>query len=660
MNFRQFAIHNVLRNKRVYMAHFLSSAFSVMIFFTYALLLFHPDLQGELVSSSGTMSRLATFGLQISEVIIFVFSFFFLLYSVGAFLKLRKKEFGVLILLGMSRRQLNRMLFAENAWLGFAALLFGIGAGLVFAKLILLASAQLLSIENGLRFYVPLKAVLLTIAAFGALFLMIALLTSVMAGRKNVAELILAEEKPKPELKASIGLSALAILLLAGGYGAVLDFAFNRHFSFLQLLGGVVLTIAGTYLLFSQTSVYGLRALRGGKLFFRRTNILMLSELTYRMRDNAATFFIVSIVSAVAFTGIGTTLALGDPGLASMSNPYAFSYRTGPDEAITRKSVEEIGSALTKADHSYTVHDVTTLQTDTSYTLVKLSEYNVLAAELGYPAETLGGDDEMLLTPSYLWQKEDWDQTGIPSGDETLDAGSGKPVMQVFHLAVGDRQASPHVVEYVPHIVVPEIGYAGTMVVTDALYARLLQGVTDSSAQLYKQYLFNVPDWQKTGELSKELTSSINKYGQGYMRSLALEWIASKQENGMLFIMSGLVGIVFFTFAASAIYFRLYADMDRDEKQYGMIAKVGLSSKELSRIMTRQLLLMFFVPLAMALVHSTVAFAALQMLVDYSVVTHSLVIFASFAAIQLVYFSIARWRTIEHLRRKLAEPGLAR
>ena len=45
MNFRQFAINNVVRNKRIYLAHFLSSTFSVMIFFTYALLLFHPDLK---------------------------------------------------------------------------------------------------------------------------------------------------------------------------------------------------------------------------------------------------------------------------------------------------------------------------------------------------------------------------------------------------------------------------------------------------------------------------------------------------------------------------------------------------------------------------------------------------------------------------------------
>ncbi|NBD27949.1 FtsX-like permease family protein [Paenibacillus glycinis] len=640
MNFRQFAVHNVLRNKRIYMAHFLSSAFSVMIFFTYALLLFHPDLQGELVSSSGTLSRLGTIGMQVSEVIIFVFSFFFLLYSVGAFLKLRKKEFGILILLGMSRNQLNRMLFVENAWIGFAALAFGIGIGLIFSKLILLASARLLSIQEGLRFYVPLKAVLLTAIAFGVLFLLIASLTSIMAGKERVAELIRSEDKPKPEPAASAGLSVLAVLLLVAGYVIVFDFAINRrHTSFQQLLGGVVLAIAGTYLLFTQTSVYLLRALRGSKLFLRRTNLLTISELTYRMKDNAATFFIVAVVSAVAFTGIGTTLALGDPGLASMVNPYAYSYSAGEDQSFGAQQVKKIGDELTAAGYSYKAHAMLPLSTEGGYTVVRLSEYNQLAADLGYRAETLGGDDEMFLTPSYVWQKEDMDQAGYPPG----------PV----ELIIGNQKASPHFVKYAPRIVLPDIGYAGTAVITDRLFDKLKQGYADP---LYKTYLFTVPDWHKAVGVSRELMESINNDGQNgdYLRSLSLEWLSSKQKNGILFIVSGLVGIVFFTFAASTIYFRLYADMDRDEKQYGMIAKVGLSGKELSRIMTRQLFLMFFVPLAMAFVHSTVAFVALQRLVGYSILANSLKIFGAFAAIQLAYFLVARWRTVEHLKRKIS------
>src|SRR5690625_1295007 len=41
MTFRQFVINNVTRNKRLYAAYFLSSMFTVMEFFTFAMFDFH-------------------------------------------------------------------------------------------------------------------------------------------------------------------------------------------------------------------------------------------------------------------------------------------------------------------------------------------------------------------------------------------------------------------------------------------------------------------------------------------------------------------------------------------------------------------------------------------------------------------------------------------
>ena len=56
----------------------------------------------------------------------------------------------------------------------------------------------------------------------------------------------------------------------------------------------------------------------------------------YRIKDNAVMFFLVAVISASAFTGIGTCLALGNSGLSEMTNPYAFSY-TSTDEKTESK-----------------------------------------------------------------------------------------------------------------------------------------------------------------------------------------------------------------------------------------------------------------------------------------------------------------------------------
>ena len=218
MTFRQFAFNNIFRNKRTYAAHFLSSAFSIMIFFTYALLLFHPDLQGELKSTSATISAFGTLGFSVSQGLIFVFSFFFILYSVSSFLKTRKKEFGILMMQGMSMRQLKKLLLIENMLIGLGSICIGILIGLIFSKLVLLISASVLMISNGLPFYIPVQAVLLTVITFLLLFLIVSLVTFKMIKVTELVELIQAEEKPKPEPKSSILLSLLSLISIGYGY----------------------------------------------------------------------------------------------------------------------------------------------------------------------------------------------------------------------------------------------------------------------------------------------------------------------------------------------------------------------------------------------------------------------------------------------------------
>jgi putative ABC transport system permease protein len=633
MIFRQFAYNNVVRNKRTHLAYFLSSSFSVMIFFTYALLLFHPDLQGELASTSGTLSTLATMGMKISQYLIFIFSFFFLLYSVSAFLKTRKKEFAVLLVLGMSPRQMNRLVFIENMMIGIASIVVGIAAGLVFSKLTLLISANLLVIEKGLSFYIPIQAVWTTAGSFLLLFLLISLFTTRMGKRGSLLELLKSEEKPKPEPQASVWLSVLAVVLIGSGYGMVFYFVLGKVFSMVLLSTGVVLVVVGTYFLFTQLSVYVIRALKKNeRLFFRKTNLLTLSELTYRMKDNAIMFCMVSIISASAFTGIGTCLALGKPGLAAMSDPYAFTYRSSQGNTQAEKHVSEIQNQLNQASFPYKMGTMTPKYSDNGTQVVKLSDFNSMALARGFQTVELN-DQEVILAPTNVIQMQSFKKKGEPES---------------LLLQLGKSNISLQVQKSVPYIILPIDG--DMIVISDSLYDKL---ETDNFEPTY--YRFVVEHWEKSREVAQTLQLYIpeDREGHFHLTSLVFTWISGKQTNGILMIMSVLVGIVFFTFAASFLYFRLYADLERDQKQYQMISKVGLSRSELNVMVTRQLLLMFFLPISLALIHSGVAFAALQQLIDFSIVGSSILVFVSFVSVQVMYFALTRWRYLNRLYQNL-------
>ena len=98
----------------------------------------------------------------------------------------------------------------------------------------------------------------------------------------------------------------------------------------------IVVVMIGTYLLFTQLSVYIIRRLKRNKrIFWRKTNMLLFSDLSFRMKDNARTFFLVAMISTGCFSAIGTLYGFQSyltKGIAEM-NRYTFTYSPWGDDS---------------------------------------------------------------------------------------------------------------------------------------------------------------------------------------------------------------------------------------------------------------------------------------------------------------------------------------
>ncbi|MEJ9149070.1 ABC transporter permease, partial [Bacillus thuringiensis] len=212
----------------------------------------------------------------------------------------------------------------------------------------------------------------------------------------------------------------------------------------------------------------------------------------------------------------------------------------------------------------------------------------------------------------------------------------------------------------VENLVLPHDSSSIYIAVQDHVYDEipLTSGLDDEDIIQHRTYGFVVDDWIRTKEISNQLKSIFDKDlrdSDFYFEALTLNLLEAKQKNGLLLMASVLIGIVFFTFAASFFYFRLYTDLDRDQQQYKMISKMGLSKQELKKVVTRQLLLMFFLPIAVAVIHTVVAYTALQQLVSFSILNSSIFILISFICIQVLYFFITRWRYLQKLYKTMEQ-----
>lgn len=620
MTFRQFVINNVTRNKRLYAAYFLSSMFTVMVFFTFALFAFHPAF-GE-----GNINNDALFGMSVAGGIIYVFSFFFVLYSMGSFLQTRKKEFGLLMIQGMSMRQIRFMVFLENMFIGVFATIIGILMGTLFAKLILLIAENLLVIEEYLYFYFPLWAIIVTLGSFIILFLVISFFVTFILRSKKLVTLIKADQQPKSEPKASIILTVIAILLLAAGY--VTAMLAKGATVVIVMVPVIIVVVVGTYFLFTQLSVYTINFLKKRKLlFWKKTNMILLSDLSFRMKDNARTFFMVAIISTVAFSAIGTLFGFQTylTGGMKEANPYTFTY--DEDDELTdeqmKQDIETVNQVLDKREIKAKQATI-----EMQYYTTEDGKETFIASESMYNkfANLLGKNTIHLENHDIIGVK----QSAAIIGGYVEDHFVDQPVKLENDVKLKLKEVREGVVlpELFPHYVV-----------SDEIYEQLPTPVRSESYTAWKADKGQEDAIIQVGEnLTEELNESppFNFQANDY-----IVYTINKQFGPILFI--GLfIGIVFFVSAGSFLYFRLFTDLDEDKAKFASIAKIGLTDKELNKVITRQTAILFFAPIFVALVHGAVALTALSHLFDYNLTKESAMVLGSFLGIQILYFIIVR------------------
>ncbi|WP_075980785.1 ABC transporter permease [Bacillus massilinigeriensis] len=620
MTFRQFAFNNVIRNKRLYAAYFLSSLFTVMVFFTFSIFANHPALNG-----AGMNSSVAK-GMNISAGIIYVFSFFFILYSMSSFLQSRKKEFGLLMIQGMSMKQIRLMVFLENMLIGFFATLGGILLGVVFAKGILLLAENVLIIESALPFYFPTRAIILTFASFIVLFFFISLFVTYVLRSKRLIELIKGNKIPKGEPKASIFLTLLAVFLLGTGYAVAL--LVKGVLVVAAMLPVIIVVVIGTYLLFTQLSVYIIRRLKKKEsIFWFKTNMLLFSDLAFRMKDNARTFFMVAIVSTVAFSAIGTLFGFQTvltSGLKDV-NAHTFSYKTS-EENTEKQDVALINQTLKEE------------KIEADYEHMVMSYYDI-------------ANDEVLIT------KESDFNRFVSLIDEKKVAVKDGQVIVVDFIGTNFGQKT----ELLDKTIQLESGVTLKANKDDVLSSKALPAtgsyyiVSDHDFELLpkpkvKQSYYA---WQVTSGKDGIMTAAekIIKHIERYkFTSIDYETYEIMKFYGPILFVGLFIGIVFFVSAGSFLYFRLYMDLDEDKQKFKAISKMGLTVKELKKVLNRQTAILFFAPIIVALVHGAVALTALSHMFSFNLFKESVMVLGVFLIIQIIYFFIVRFYYIKQIR----------
>ncbi|MBJ8081406.1 ABC transporter permease [Bacillus cereus group sp. N14] len=638
MTFWQFAFKNVTRNARAYFAYFVSSAFSIAIFFSFAVYLFHPKLH--MTDVNVALNILMT----ISEVVIVFFSFFFLLYSIGTFLKVRKKQFGILTVLGISQKQLKRLVFLENMLIGVLSIFFGIQLGLVFSQFFLLVTAKITHVP-GLYLYWPTGAIILTIVIFLGLFILVSSFTPMLIRTRKAVRLLKEGTKQK-ERKASVLISLFGATCLISGYALAAN---PLYFMSLGDIIGLLYAIssifvipsliaAGTYFFFSQISFLLIRILKTRRKFYmKRINMLWISDLASRIRTNINMLFIVAMLSTLAFTMITFLYGFGKFTKFDeiRKNPFPFTYLSHTENTLADEHLNWLEQKFNEEHFTYTkfktdIYEVSSAEDTTHlYYAIKQSDYNVLAKALNWETLTVNKNE------SYILMKDLDDQViGTLHNQEKKNT-----------LTLTQNNLQLQVKEYKGYNPFPNRLIYQLLILSD----ENVEALSTVSKQM-SVYSFKVYDWEKAHNIGSAFTTKIYNESEAikaehppFHASEASDSLYKAKLNVASFFLIGtFLGVIFFIGAGSVLYFRMYTDLTNEQEKYVTITKIGLTAAEMKRSATIQLAILFFVPYIMASIHTMFATKMLQEVLHLSFFAEITVVLMIFGTVEVIFFLLIR------------------
>lgn len=634
------------KNIKHYYLYFFALIFSVTLYFVFATLQ-HDESVVE--RSGGSMGA----AFSAAGILLLIIAGIFVVYANAIFLKRRSREIGLYQLIGLSKSKVVRMFMLENILLSSGALFIGIGVGILVSRLFLLLLMKLIGFDGYITITFSTSAVLQTVLVFMVIIALTSIQMLFTVYRNTLLHLFNADQKgeipKKPKSILSAILAGLGILLIVFGYW--LSGNMMNDLLFFNMLLVLASTILGTYLLFRVTIgwvLYQVRTRKQGHLGLN--NSLSIASLMHRMKGNANSLTIITVLSAMTLTMLSGSYSLYYA--TEQETRYSFPFDFMLDEIRSEELPEDMIS-LAQFEDALKAEGI-------AYTKSKLELLGVEGEykNTNFPA-IIGPRD--VLWNSYMINAEQLEEAGldigIPEADTIIyhEAQLGvfvKDLNLPFQINVTSSE---------PHRTFEVVKYGEGDVYNFSTGPQLVVNATDF--ERYKKemakenflelspewvvrtvYALNITDPKQLPRASEIYGGKESIYGEDFYSI----YENALRESGLLIFIAGFLGLVFLISTGSILYFKQMTEAEQEKQSYKTLRQLGFSEKELLRGIVRKQIFVFGLPLAIGLLHSIFAIKAASFLFLSDITVPTVIAMSAYGIIYLIFavLSVGYYRKI--------------
>lgn len=603
--YSRLAITNIKKNKSIYLPYLMAS--TLIVGLCYILRSVTIMVEGSGAKGADYMS----FILGLSFWIFATIAIMILLYINSFVMKRRKKEFGLYSILGMEKRHISIVILFEVLFTGLLSLVVGILGGALLSQLMFLLLLYIVGIPSPLTFSIPLDAVSMTIVLFLYIFAFILLYDIVSICRTNPIDLLHSSKEGEREPKARWLLALGGALTLGGGY-VLACIVGNPADALLMFFPCVMLVIIGTYLLFIAGSVAALKLMRKNrKFYYKPQNFISVSGMIYRMKQNAAGLATICILSTCVLTTLSFTVSLfiGEEDTLRSQFPRQIHVTcTDADEtsgALMDQTAQDYAKSYgftVENPFGYAALEFATVKNGSQFqtsddfsgqyysiSCIPLDDYNHFI-----------GSNESLAPGEVLYYDSDSTEKmdSIQIGGLTYRVKKNIPSPDLFNNTIGISRA------YVIMPAMEDLNHLLADINSNTPYQRVIR---------YHYYFDVQGDQNQLPVFYENLRDGFNEIVPhlSYIQNIDDTRDEFYQLYGS-FLFVGIFFVALFLIATVLIiYYKQITEGFDDHDRFQIMQKVGMSDKEVRRTIQKQVLMVFFLPLGMAVLHMIVAYPVL-------------------------------------------------
>ena len=632
----KLSFRNIKKSFKDYAIYFFTLILGVAIFYVFNSIESQTVLLDITESTYDIIDTLSNMLSGASVFVAFILGFL-IIYASRFLMKRRNKEFGIYMLLGMSKRKISMILFFETILIGIISLAVGLGLGVALSQLMSMLVANMFEADmTRYEFIFSSDACIKTLIYFGIMYVIVMLFNVINVGKCKLIDLIQTSKKSETVKMKNPMLCTIVFILSVIALGYAYWLVTGGVNETVQTPDGIIKPIiigaVATFFLFWSLSGLMLKIVMGmKKLYVKGLNTFTLRQVSSKINTTVFSMTIICLMLFVTICVLSSSLSLKNSmtenlnALAPADIQLSISVKDeswldqGYNEAQiensklgVRKTLEALGLNIedylqeSVEYNSYRMDGLTfgdSLGDSLEYIknnstsmipynmpeeIMTISDYNKVARFYGNEEYTLA-DDEYIIIADYDAMIAIRNIALENNQELTIFGHTLKPRYQECKYGFVEM-ASNHI-------------NSGIIIVPDAV----VSGEERSYNSIIGNYYTDSLDEQR--EIQEQIKSLVKnplsvEYSLPNVNSKVDISEASIGLGALVTFLGLYLGIVFLIASVAILALKELTESTDNKERYAMLRKLGADEKMINKSLFRQIAIFFMFPLLVAIIHS--------------------------------------------------------